>query len=46
MDTLKRLKRYAEGGKVRKLLFGYVLTPEEEKEFASAGMPRFELNDI
>ena len=46
MDTLKRLKLYAEGGKVRKLLFGDVLTPEEEQEFADAGMPRFELNDI
>ena len=46
MDTLKRLKLYAEGGKVRKLLFGDVLTPEEEQEFAGAGMPRFKLNDI
>ena len=46
MDTLKRLKLYAEGGKVRKLLFGAALTPEEEQEFARTGMPRFQLNDI
>lgn len=46
MDTLKRLKLYAEGGKVRKLQFGDVLTPEEEQEFARTGMPRFQLNDI
>jgi hypothetical protein len=46
MDTLKRLKLYAEGGKVRKLLFGDALTPEEEQEFARTGMPRFQLNDI
>lgn len=46
MDTLEKLKYYAKGGQVKKLSGGDILTPEEEEELASAGMPRFQLNDI